>query len=34
LPAHPIGVPLEAEDLLANSVPFESISQVVIALNL
>ena len=34
LPAHPIGIPLEAEDLLSNSAPFESISQVVIALNL
>ena len=34
LPAHPIGAPLEAEDLLANGAPFESISQVVIALNL
>lgn len=34
LPAHPIGAPLEAEDLLANGAPFDSISQVVIALNL
>ncbi len=34
LPEHPIGIPLEAEDLLSNSAPFESISQVVIALNL
>lgn len=34
LPAHPVGTPLEAEDLLSNSAPFESISQVVIALNL
>ena len=34
LPAHPIGIPLEAEDLLSHSAPFESISQVVIALNL
>jgi HD-GYP domain-containing protein (c-di-GMP phosphodiesterase class II) len=34
LPAHPVGIPLEAEDLLSNSPPFESISQVVIALNL
>ncbi len=34
LPAHPVGIPLEAEDLLSNSAPFESISQVVIALNL
>lgn len=34
LPALPIGIPLEAEDLLSNSAPFESISQVVIALNL
>lgn len=34
LPSHPVGIPLEAEDLLSNSAPFESISQVVIALNL
>lgn len=34
LPAHPVGIPLEAEDLLSHSAPFESISQVVIALNL
>ncbi len=34
LPTHPIGAPLEAEDLLASGAPFESIAQVVIALNL
>ena len=34
LPAHPVGIPLEAEDLLAHGAPFDSISQVIIALNL
>ncbi len=34
LPAHPVGIPLEAEDLLSHGAPFDSISQVVIALNL
>ena len=34
LPSHPVGIPLEAEDLLANGAPFDSISQVIIALNL
>ena len=34
LPTHPVGVPLEAEDLLSYCTPFENISQVVIALNL
>ncbi len=34
LPAHPVGAPLESEDLLAGGAPFDSISQVVIALNL
>ena len=34
LPTHPVGIPLEAEDLLSYCTPFENISQVVIALNL